>query len=189
MNNDLLRAAMGADIQKNFTPEQLSVISEMKQAGVYNCEVTPEVSVDDLRQMLKYALLGQDYTPAIKHYKIVKSCIAAYLGAIYVGVDENDGRLLAFVAKTSTDGLHAEDRIDRLKQEAAYRYLYNNKGNNIPSNLLYFIWSGFDKDADTIDEIDKHELQFWWELIPSKDYIHVGSVCDDILEYISKRGE
>jgi hypothetical protein len=171
---------------REFTEEQLAVIAELKELDIYHIGLTPEMSASDLRYMYKYAILGQDYLAAINHYDTIKDSVNAYLGALYVGVPEDNSILLAFISRLQTDGLPAEDRIDKLKQEAAYRYLYGSNGNNIPTDMLYYIWSACDGTLISTNEMSKQELQFWWELIPSKEYRNIGTISGDILAYLYK---
>lgn len=169
----------------NYSNEQLSIIQEMQNAGVYTTAIPDYVSVQDVKEMCRYALLGQEYESALKHYDVVRNSITAYLGSLYVGVEPDDEELLAIMETIPEEGLVAESKIDALKQKAAYKYLYNVDADNVPNNLLYCIWSSFNRDIDTTKNMGKEEAQFWWEMIPSSDYVNAGSTCNDIIAYIS----
>lgn len=168
-----------------YNEEQLSIIREMKNDGVYAVDIPDYISVQDMKEMYRYALLGQEYGSAIKHYDVVHHSITAYLGALYVGIEPDDEELLSIMKKIPGDGLIAEGKVDTLKQKAAYKYLYNVDTDNVPNNLLYCIWSSFNIDIDAIKDMGKEEAQFWWEMIPSSDYVNAGSTCNDIIAYVS----
>lgn len=168
-----------------YSAEQIHLINEMKRKGVYTVDIPDYVSEKDITEMLRYALLGQDYEAAIRHYDVVRNSVTAYLGSLYVGIEPDDEELLAIMETIPEEGLVSESKIDALKQKAAYKYLYNVDSGNIPNNLLYCIWSSFNRDIEAIKDMGKEETQFWWEMIPSNDYVNAGSTCNDIIAYIS----
>lgn len=169
-----------------YTPEQYDTIVRMKQDGVLTPSINNSIESKDLKAMYKYAKLGQEYESAIRHYDAIHGFANAYLGALYVGVDEDSESLLSTIRAISIIGLQAEDEIDKLKQVAAYNYLYEANITSHYDGILDAIWNYFGDDLDRIFGMSVQELQFWWELIPSSKYVNTGTEPGDVLAYLTK---
>lgn len=169
-----------------YTPEQYDTIMRMKQDGVLTPSINNSIEAKDLKAMYKYAKLGQEYESAIRHYDSIHGFANAYLGALYVGVDEDSESLLSTIRSINIIGLQAEDEIDKLKQVAAYNYLYDANITSHYDGILGAIWNYFGDDLDRIFGMSAQELQFWWELIPSSKYVNTGTEPGDVLAYITK---
>lgn len=169
-----------------YTPEQYNTVKRMKEDGVLTSSVNNKIEAKDLREMYKYAKLGQEYESAIRHYDSIRGFANAYLGALYVGVDEDSESLLSAIRAIHTVGLQAEDEIDKVKQVAAFNYLYDANIQYHYDGILTAIWNYFGDDLDRIFGMSAQELQFWWELIPSSKYVSTGTEPGDVLAYLTR---
>ncbi len=178
---------MGHNNQSQKVRSHDTYIDLMKEHGIPigNKDIMDCLSESDLSSILEYGKLGQDVRPVYEHYSRVSGSVKEYLGALSVGVEPNDRKLLDLVQSLSHTGIQGEMCIDELKREAAYKYLYScDKVDEFTSSRLkdvlkeYFVINRINASM-----ISPEELQFWWELIPSDEYRDYGSKKSDVDVY------
>jgi hypothetical protein len=136
----------------------------------------------DIITLMYYHDLTLDVNCVYEYYEQVSDYIKGYLGAVYVGVPEDNPELLKYVSEANNNYIAADIEIDKLKQIAAYEYLYGEKPKSNNDNLMYYIKRYYQNEAD-MNDMSPYELQFWWELIPSNEYVNYGDIRIDVMMY------
>lgn len=172
--------------KQRWTNSQLFYIHLLEEEGMDFSNIDINISDTDLMWMYHYIQLGQECDSVVRHYSSVSGLAKAYLGALYVGVDPDDDKLLATIRYINIKGLEGENDLDILKQIAGYTYLYGKPPDGQEEEMLNLIWSAFGSDIMLVTEISEQERQFWWEMIPSVKYVSTGTQEGDIIAYLTR---
>lgn len=178
MTNDMLSM-----LNKVSITSEINIV-EFSRRGIFNEMLLSDILTSDAEAMLLYDDLGEDVTPVYTYYDYVKDNVKCYLSAVYVGVPPSSTELLMAVKSFANVGVKAEADIDVIKQKYAYAQLYGcdpafaPKGATLP--YIKRFYSEFVYDAETING---KELHFWWDLIPSTEYVNHGSIKKDVVAY------